>query len=193
MTVPDRPAADVTVLLDAWRSGDEAALESLLPLVYDELKVLAQRQLRGERAGHTLSATALVHEAYVNLASGRAPDLNDRLHFFAIASRVMRRVLVWHARRRGAAKRGGGLAPVTLDEAAVLDEGRREEILALDEALVALEALDPRLCRVVECRHFAGMTVPETAEALAISPATVKRDWTAARAWLRARLEADAS
>lgn len=191
MTEPPSEAqgTDVTRLLASWRGGDQAALEELVPLVYDELRVLAQRQLTKERDGHTLSATALVHEAYLNLAAGAAPSLNDRVHFFAIASRVMRRVLVWHARRRNAAKRGGGVIAVTLDEAAVVDAGTADEILALDEALAALEKLDPRLCQVVDCRHFGGLTVPETARALGVSAATVKRDWTTARAWLRARME----
>jgi RNA polymerase sigma factor (TIGR02999 family) len=184
----DRPP--VTRLLKDWQEGDPVALEHLLPLVYEELRRLAGRQLGKERPGHTLSATALVHEAYLNLAHGEAPRLNDRAHFFAIASRVMRRVLVWHARRRGAAKRGGGEPMVTLNEelAHADADADAEEVLALDEALQELEALDARLCRVVECRYFTGLTVPETAEALGISPATVKRDWTTARAWLKRRL-----
>lgn len=178
----------VTHLLHAWKGGDEEAFEQLLPVVYDELRRLAQRHLDRERVGHTMSATALVHEAYINLAQADAPHLNDRVHFMAIASRVMRRVLVWHARKRNAAKRGGGLVAATLDEQAVAEQTTLEEVLALDEALQELEQLEERLCRVVECRYFAGLTVPETAQALGISPATVKRDWTTARAWLKSRL-----
>lgn len=186
MTPADHP--QVTRLLRDWQDGDPEALEHLLPLVYDELRSLAGRHLGRERPGHTLSATGLVHEAYLNLAAGSTPDLNDRVHFFAIASRVMRRVLVWHARRRSAAKRGGGGPLVTLNEETALAETAAEEVLALDQALKELEVLDERLCRVVECRYFTGLTVPETAEALGTSPATVKRDWTTARAWLKNRL-----
>jgi RNA polymerase sigma factor (TIGR02999 family) len=178
----------VTRLLEDWREGEPDALEQLIPLVYHELRRLAGRHLERERPGHTLSATALVHEAFMNLADGEVPRLNDRVHFFAIASRVMRRVLVWNARRRSAAKRGGGGPMVTLNEEAAMAETTADEVLALDRALDELDALDERLCRVVECRYFTGLTVPETAEALGISPATVKRDWTTAKAWLKRRL-----
>ena len=180
---------DVTQLLQAWKGGDGEAFEALLPLVYDELRRLAGRHIDRERPGHTMSATALVHEAYINLAKGQVPSLNDRAHFLAIASRVMRRVLVWHARKRGTAKRGGGQAPLTLDEGLHSGSSGLEDVLALDGALKELERVDPRLCRVVECRYFTGLSVPETAEALEISPATVKRDWVIAKAWLKDRLE----
>lgn len=179
----------VTALLHDWKDGDDRALESLIPLVYDELKRLAGAQLRNERPGHTLSATALVHEAYVNLARGPAPHLDDRVHFYAIASRVMRRVLVWHARKRTAAKRGGGAAALPLEAAHDVGTAPDHDILALDEAMAELEQVDERLCRVVECRHFGGLGVEETATALGVSPTTVKRDWTTARAWLKRRLE----
>ena len=179
----------VTQLIHDWRAGDEDAVDHLMPRVYDELRRIAQNQLRRERPDHTLSSTALVHEAFLNLVDQSPPFVSDRVHFFAIASRVMRRVLVWHARKRSAEKRGGGQQPVTLNEEAIFGDDRLDEILALDQALDRLEMMDPRLCRVVECRHFAGLTVPETAEALGVSAATVKRDWQSARAWLRRELE----
>lgn len=181
-------APAVTALLHAWEDGDEGALDRLVPLVYDELKRLAGSHLRREQAGHTLSSTALVHEAWINLAKGPAPRLDDRVHFYAIASRVMRRVLVWHARRRTAAKRGGGAVALPLEAAREMAAASDADVLALDEAMVELERLDERLCRIVECRHFGGLTVTETATALDVSPSTVKRDWTTARAWLRRRL-----
>ncbi|NNF58542.1 MAG: sigma-70 family RNA polymerase sigma factor [Rhodothermaceae bacterium] len=186
MSAPAPP--EVTQLLHQWQQGDEAALDALVPLVYDELRRQAHRHMQHERDDHTLSTTALVHEAFLNLAGEVDVAWQDRTHFFAIASRVMRRVLIWYARRRNAAKRGGGRAPVSLDEAVVLSDSRVEELLALDQALAQLEAMDERLCRVVECRHFGGLSVQETAEALSISPATVKRDWQTARAWLRREL-----
>ncbi len=164
-----------------------------MPMVYDELRRIAQAHLRRERQDHTLSSTALVHEAFLNLVDQSPPAVSDRVHFFAIASRVMRRVLVWHARKRNAEKRGGGQRPVTLDEVAVLSDDRLDEVLALDQALDRLDALDSRLCRVVECRHFGGLTVSETAEALDVSAATVKRDWRSARAWLRRELDGAAA
>lgn len=183
---------EITRLIHAWKEGDAAAVDRLMPLVYDELREIAQRHLNRERPDHTLSSTALVHEAFVNLFDASPPELNDRVHFFAIASRVMRRVLVWHARKHSAAKRGGGQRPVTFDEAFVYADSRVDEVLALDQAMERLERMDERLCRVVECRHFGGLTVQETARALEVSPATVKRDWQTACAWLRRELEEDA-
>jgi RNA polymerase sigma factor (TIGR02999 family) len=182
------PSGRITRLLRAWQGGDEAAANELLPLVYDELRRLARRQMAREGVGHTLSATALVHEAFISLVEHGSSNWQDRAHFFAISSRLMRRILVWSARKRGAAKRGGGPRPVSLDEALLADDQRRDEVLEVDRALERLEALDERLCRVVECRYFAGLEVLETAEALGISPATVKRDWQTARAWLRREL-----
>jgi RNA polymerase sigma factor (TIGR02999 family) len=184
--------ARITWLLQEWQAGDAAAGDQLLPLVYDELRLLARRHLARERPGHTLGATALVHEAYISLVEHGSSAWQDRAHFFAIASRVMRRVLVWSARKKGAGKRGGGVRPLTLSDG--LDSGLPEttapadEVLDVDRALDRLEALDERLCRVVECRYFAGLEVAETAEALGVSPATVKRDWQTARAWLRREL-----
>lgn len=181
---------EITALLVRWRSGDADALDRLLPVVYRELQAIARRHLARERPGHTLSTSGLVHEAYLELLGQSTVDWRDRVHFYAIASRTMRRILVWHARKRHAAKRSGGPL-LTLDEAIAIAPGGSDPaaLLALNDALERLEAVDPRLCRVVECRHFGGLTVEETAAALEISPATVKRDWQAARAWLRVALE----
>ncbi len=179
---------EVTRLLVAWREGDTRALDTLMPYVYDELRRLAHVHLLKERDGHTLSTTALVHEAYLNLAGQDPLYLENRSHFFAIACRVMRRLLIWYARRRKSGKRGGGSEHASLDTAAVLADDRVEELLWLDQALGKLESFDERMCRVVECRYFGGLSVEETAEVLAVSPATVKRDWQTARTWLRVEL-----
>jgi len=179
-----------TRLLQSMASGDPAAMEALLPLVYEELKRLAQRHMRGEREGHTLSATALVHEAYMRLIHVDSVQFNDRTHFMSFASRVMRRVLVDHAKTRMRAKRGGGAVHVALDDADPSATGGLpfDDLLALDEALARLEDMDPRACRVIECRLFAGLTVEETATALGVSGPTVKRDYGTARAWLNQQL-----
>lgn len=184
---------EVTRLLVAWRQGDEQALDALMPSVYDELRRLAHRHLNKERDDHTLSTTALVHEAYLNLVGGNPVSVNNRTHFFAVASRVMRRLLIWYARRRNSAKRGGGAPVLSLEAAAVLSDNPVDELLALDRALGRLELLDQRLCRVIEYRYFGGMSVEETAAALDISTATVKRDWRTARTWLRRELTSDES
>lgn len=173
-------AGAVTVLLGAARDGDRRALDRLLPLVYDDLRAVAEREMRREAAGHTLQPTALVHEAFLRL-NGAAGSASDRAHFLAIAARAMRQVLVDHARRRSAAKRGGGLAPATLTDGIGDGPLNAEEILALDRAL---ETLDPRQRQVVECRFFAGMEETEIATALGLSERTVRRDWAKARAWL---------
>lgn len=192
MSEPDQANPhDITRLLHAWRGGNEGALEALVPLVYDHLRGIARRHLAREHPGHTLTTAALVHEAYLDLLNQAAVEWTDRLHFYAIASRTMRRVLVWHARKRNAVKRGSGHL-VTLDEQVAIAAGSdaaADELLALDDAMARLEQFDARLCRVVECRHFGGLSVEETAEALGTSPATVKRDWQAARAWLRIALD----
>lgn len=177
-----------TQLLARMRAGDTAAPEALFAAVYEELRRLA-RQVRGGRAGDTLRTTALVHEAYVKLTSGNAPDYEGRLHFFRTAARAMRQILTDAARRRLADKRGGGLPTVTFDEGVHAAPVDAERLLALDEAIDRLEALDPRAAQVVECRFFAGLSVEETAVALDISPRTVKRDWRAARAFLADDLE----
>jgi RNA polymerase sigma factor (TIGR02999 family) len=177
-------ATEVTRLLRDWRAGDEEALERLLPRVYDELRRLARAYLARERPGHTLQPTALVHEAYLRLVDQTRVDWQNRAHFFAIAATSMRRILVSHARRRHAAKRGGAALTLTLDEGLAAAGERDVDLVALDEALAALERLDPRQARIVELRFFAGLTIEETATALEVSPATVKLDWKLARAWL---------
>jgi RNA polymerase sigma factor (TIGR02999 family) len=183
----------VTALLAELAGGDAAAIERLLPLVYEELRGIAHAQLRHERQGHTLNTTALVHEAYFRLVDLERVPLQGRAHFFAIAARAMRQILINYAVRRKAAKRGGGQQPVVLDDADALPDAltdaQAEEVLALDEALQRLVLLDERQARVVELRFFAGMDIEETAAALGISPATVKRDWTVARAWLNRELK----
>lgn len=190
MTAPQRQHA-ITDALGAVRDGESGALERLIPLVYDDLARIAHRQLGLERAGHTLSTTALVHETYLRLVDQTRAQWADRAHFFAIAAHVMRRVLVDHARRHRAARRGGGHArAVPLDvlekaDGAGLAVGERAEVLvALDDALERLARLDPRQAKVVECRFFAGYTDAETAEALDVTPRTVSRDWVKARGWL---------
>lgn len=184
----DAASQNVTQLLIDWGEGDQDALDDLLPLVYEELRRLAHCHLRHERRGHTLGTTALVHEAYFNLVDQRRVAWKNRSHFFGIASQAMRRVLLMYARHRRALKRGGEQEKIPLDDVLVVSEERAEEWIALDEALTRLEAMDERLARVVECRYFGGLTIEETAEALEISPATVKREWRTARAWLHQTL-----
>ena len=181
-------ASDVTRLLQDLDARGGDAVDALMPVVYDELHRLAHRLRLGERPDHTLNTTALVHEAYLKLAGLDRLDWKNRAQFFAIAAQAMRRVLVTYAERRRAQKRGGGAPHVALDEGALLTDAQSEELLALDEALGRLQALSERQHRVVECRFFGGMTVEETAAALGLSPATVKRDWTLARAWLNREL-----
>lgn len=182
--------ADLTGLLLAWREGDEEALSRLIPLVYDQLRHLAARALAAERVGHTLEPTALVHEAYLRLAAGEMPRWNDRLHFFAVASQVMRHLLVDHARGRQRAKRGSGAQRIPLAEAeiSVPVDGFEPDLLALDEALTALSTFDSRKARVIELRYFGGLTIEETAQVLGVSTATVILDARLARAWLFDRL-----
>lgn len=188
MTQPE--GTGITELLHAHAAGDAAALEQLLPLVYGELRRIARGRLRRERPGHTLAPTELVHEAFLKLVPFARVDWRGRAHFFAIASRAMRNVLVDHAVRRGAAKRGGGAQAITLGDAAGAPEQSLDDLIALGEALERLERLDARQARVVECRFFGGLSLDETAEALGISAATVSRDWTFARAWLHHELAA---
>ena len=180
---------EVTVLLRRWSDGDEDALDRLMPLIYDQLRGVAHRRLEGERTGHTLQTTALVHEAYARIADA---DLRweDRAHFFALAARTMRRILVDYARARMAAKRGGDEDPLSLDDLSVElpDEGRDANVIALHEALERLEAQDERKARVIEAHVFGGLTYEETAKALGISPATVDRDLRMAKAWLSREL-----
>jgi len=179
----------ITKLLQTWSAGDPEAAERVLPLVYEELRHIACRQLRQERGGHTLQATAVVHEAYLRLQGQAGFEWPSRAHFFAFAAHLIRRILVDHARHRNRAKRGGGLERVTLAEAADLALERAPDLVALDEALTSLESLDPRKAAVVELRFFAGLTLDETAEHLGVSPETVGREWRRARAWLYDQLQ----
>lgn len=187
-----RSIEGLTALLSSWHDGDAAALDKVMPVIYDELRALAGRHLSRERVGHTLQTTALVHEAYLRLAGQRHVDWKNRAYFFGAVASIMRRILVDHARRRGRDKRGGGVGVMSLDDApgiaasTAADSG--VDVEALDAALNRLAALDARQARVVELRYFSGMTVDEVAEALAISSGTVKRDWVTARAWLFAEL-----
>jgi RNA polymerase sigma-70 factor, ECF subfamily len=178
---------EITRLLDDWSSGNQSALDKLIPLVHAELRRIASRQMGRERAGHTLQPTALVNEAYVRLAGNSDLRLQSRAHFFAVCAQVMRHVLIDHARAREREKRGGGALRVSLREASG-QEGRDADLVALDEALGALEAVDPQKARVVELRYFAGLEIEETAEVLGISPTTVKREWRRARAFLHREL-----
>ena len=183
-------AVGVTGLLCQWREGDPAALEALLPLVYEELRRLARSYLQRERPNHTLQSTALVHEAYLRLVDQKAVSWQNRAQFFGIAAQMMRRILVDHARGHLAEKRGAGVCSVTLEEELV-GAGRQDfDLVALDEALEALSKLDPQQGRIVELRFFSGLSIEETAEVLAISPATVKRDWAMAKSWLNREIRA---
>lgn len=178
----DRKTA-VTELLRRHHEGDPEALPELIPLVYKELQKLASHYLQGERPGHTLQTTALVHEAYMRLIE-RKHDMKDRNHFFAVAAQTMRRVLVDYARKHRSAKRGGDSAPFSLENAAVYSKEQAPEILAVDRLLTRLAELDPQEARIVELRYFAGLSVAQTAELIGVSPATVKREWSVAKAWL---------
>ena len=181
---------DVTKLLAAWSDGDSTALDLLLPLVYADLRRIAGRQIKAERRDHTLSATAVVHEAYLRLVGQRQVRLEDRAQFFAAAATQMRRILVDHARRRAAAKRGGPDVRVTLDEEVAAEIARDLDLLSLDQALEELTVLDPRVARIVELRFFGGLSLDDTALALDVSRRTVAREWALARSWLHKRLEA---
>jgi RNA polymerase sigma factor (TIGR02999 family) len=185
------PSKPISELLVRWRDGDQGALQALLPLVYDELKRLARNYLRNERPGHTLQSTALVHEAYLRLVQSPL-QLQNRTHFFAVAARLMREILVDHARSRRAAKRDYR-CKITLDRAVALPQKRDVDLLALDDALDELSRLDPRQGRIVELRFFGGLSIDETSEILGISPATVKREWTTARAWLHREMSGGAA
>ncbi len=175
---------DVTGMVQRLGDGDEDVLDHLLPVIYDELKLIAGRQLRRDRPERTLSSTALVHEAYVKLVRHPPRGLENRAHFFGVAARAMRQILVEHERRRRAAKRGGDGVQVTLTDLVGAQDAPSDDLLALDQALDRLDELDPRLRRTVEFRFFAGMTEQEIAEVLGVTPRTVQRDWAKARAWL---------
>ena len=176
---------DVTQLLKDWSGGDQAAADKLMPLVYEELRHLAHRYMRREKPGHTLQTSALVNEAYLRLVKQSEIQWESRAHFFGIAARLMRQILVDQARRRNFAKRGGGAIRVSLNDATAIAQEQSASVVALDEALKTLEETDPRKSRIVELRFFGGMSIEETAEALNVSPGTVMREWTFARAWLR--------
>jgi RNA polymerase sigma factor (TIGR02999 family) len=177
----------VSQLLVKWKQGDGEALRALVPLVYAELRRLAHHYLQGENPGHTLQSTALVHEAYLRLAERSPLQLQNRAHFFAVASHLMRQILVDYARRRRRAKRGGG-HKLTLDEAVFLSRGKALDLVALDGALNELSHLDPQQTKIVELRFFCGLSIAQTADILSVSPATVKREWATARVWLHREL-----
>jgi RNA polymerase sigma factor (TIGR02999 family) len=179
---------DVTVLLSAWREGDQEALEKLIPIVYSDLRRIAARYMRSENDGHTLQATALVHEAYLRLTRERDRTWENRAHFFAVAAQIMRNLLVDHARTLARAKRGGGAAELSLEAAAELSALDPEDLLALDDSLRRLAEVDARASRIVELRYFVGLTTEEIAEVLGASERTIRRDWSTAKAWLRAEL-----
>jgi RNA polymerase sigma-70 factor (ECF subfamily) len=178
----------ITQLLNEWGNGDQAALDRLMPLVYAELRRMARRHMNQQRPGHTLQTTALIHEAYMRLAGDSGKQWENRTHFFGVAAKAMRCVLVDHARSRGSAKRGGAVHPVTLDEGIHTSGERMAGLIALDDALTDLAKLHPRQCQVIELRFFAGLSVEETAAILKVSPDTVMRDWRAAKAWLEREL-----
>ena len=175
---------DVSKLLDAWGNGDGEALEQLIPLVYDELRRMAKRYMQSQPSGHTLQTTALIHEAYLKLADNKEKRWQNRAHFFAVAANAMRHILVDHARSRQSKKRGGDVQKISLEDAPLVSAERASEIVALDDALNNLFALEERKGKVVELRYFGGLTVEETAEVLKISPETVMRDWRFAKTWL---------
>lgn len=187
------PPPDVTEILERVRQGDKDAPARLMPLVYDELRRLADHYLRQERSDHTLQATALVHEAYLKLTDQTRVSWQNRAHFFGVAAQLMRRILVDHARQHLAAKRGGYQKKLSLDDAVGYMQRRDIDLIALDDALNALAKLDERQSRIVELRFFGGLTIEETAEALGVSPATVKVDWSMAKAWLRREISGGGS
>jgi RNA polymerase sigma factor (TIGR02999 family) len=181
--VPEPPSQPVSTLLGKWRAGDHEALQALIPLVYDELRRIAQHHLRKERQDHTLQSTALVHEAYLRLIKQGPAEVENRAHFLGVASQLMRQILVDHARAHRAAKRGGGLK-IELQDAMALQNAQDVDLIALDNALNELARLDPQQSRIVEMRFFAGLSIEDTAEVIGVSRTTVKREWATARAWL---------
>jgi RNA polymerase sigma factor (TIGR02999 family) len=188
MRIDESSPATVTQLLIAWSDGREDALDKLLPLVYDELRRIASGCLRREAAGSALQPTALIHEAYIRLVDQRRVRWRNRAHFYGVAAHIMRRIVVDHARSENADKRGAGWQRVPLTEQSVVAIPSNGDLLTLDEALTRLSAFDARLAQIVELRYFGGLTIEEAAEVLELSPATVVREWTIARAWLRAEL-----
>lgn len=185
------PPQNVTQLLVEGSKGNKEALDQLLPIVYAELRLQAARFLRRERAGHTLQTTALIHEAYIRLVDQRNVQWQNRAQFFGVAAQLMRRILVDHARTKKRTKRGGSAVRVSLDQAMVITQEPEIDVIALDQALNRLAEIDPQQSRIVELRFFSGLSVEETAEVLGISPATVKRDWSVAKAWLHREISGD--
>lgn len=183
-SMPTMSPQEVTQLLADWGKGDRSALDKLFPLVHSELRRIAQRQMSGERPGHTLEATALVNEAYLKLADQQGFDWQNRAHFFAVCATVMRHILIDHARAHARDKRGGGAIQVSLNEALVVAGDQAEHLIALDDALRMLESLDPQKGKIVELRYFGGLSIEEAAEVLKVSPRTVRREWQRAKAWL---------
>lgn len=181
--MPEPPPQPVSILLGKWRAGDQEALQVLIPLVYEELRRIARRQLRQERPDHTLQSTALVHEAYLRLMKQAPAEVENRAHFLGVASQLMRQILVDHARRHRAAKRGGGLK-LELQDAMAAENARNVDLIALDHALNELASLDPQQSRIVEMRFFGGLSIEDTAEVIGVSRTTVKREWATARTWL---------
>lgn len=184
---------EVTQLLIEWSNGDKAALDKLMPLIHEELLRLAHHYMSRERPGHTLQTTALVDEAYLRLVNRKDVHWQNRAHFFAIAAQLMRSILVDHARSHAYAKRGGGARKIALEDAMVVSEERAAEVVALDDALKELASFDPQQSRIVELRFFGGATIVETAEVLALSPATIKREWSTAKAWLYRELSKESA
>jgi len=182
---------EITQLLINWRHGEKAALDQLMPLVYEELRRLARAFMGKERPNHTLQTSALINEAYLRLVDQDEPNWQNRAHFFAVAAQIMRHILVDHARGYGYEKRGAGAQKVGLDEVTVLSAERARELVALDEALTNLATVDPRKSRIIELRFFGGLNIPETAEVMELSPTTVQREWRAAKAWLRRFIEGE--
>ena len=185
LTMDSSAPADVTQLLIAWSDGDQAARERLMSVVYEELHRLARRYMRNESPGHTLQTSALVNEAFIRLVDQRNVHWQNRSHFFGIAAQMMRRILVDYARSRNFAKRGGGAVKLSLEEGLIVSEERTEQVVAVHEALDGLAKIDPRQAQIVELKFFGGLSNEETGEVLAVSPGTVARDWTMAKAWLR--------
>ena len=182
-------AHSVTQLLEQWNHGDREALDKLMPLIYEELRKMAKRYMSQQNPGHTLQTTALIHEAYLRMVKQKEKHFQNRAHFFGVAAQAMRHILVDYARTRHTAKRGGGIRPVSLEEAALVTPERASELVAFDEALKELEELSQRQSRVVELRYFGGLSVEETATVLKVSPETVMRDWTMAKTWLHRALK----
>lgn len=181
-------AHSVSLLLEQWNSGDQEALDKLMPLIYEELRKMAKRYMRQQNPGHTLQTTALIHEAYLRMVKQKEKHFENRAHFFGIAAQAMRHILVDYARSRHTAKRGGDARTISLEEAALVTQDRAAELVAFDDALKELETLSTRQSRVVELRYFGGLTVDETATVLAVSPDTVMRDWSMAKTWLHRAL-----